>query len=464
MGHCFYFTLDPLLLWSTLMVQIEVAARVKLQNLPDHLRQHFIKENTFANPAYAKNKKLGLWTGNMERFIRLHAYEGDALMLPRGYFRKVLETLKEGGIPFEFTDRTVCPPATFTNGGGELYPFQATGLEKLLKAHTGVLEAPTGSGKTNILLSAIPRLQTNTLIIVHTGELLRQTMDRARSWLDIEPGIFGAGKKDLKPLTVGMIQTLAKRDLEEIGAYFGAVMIDECHHSPAVTWARVLQELPAKYKYGFTATAWRKDKLEFLMWRLISDRHSKVLKSDVVEAGKMVLPEIQVVTTPYWNPIEHSIEWGPMITDLTTDQERNALIESEVRNRLAPDIKALILTDRIRHVNTLCARLADLSPVLLTGALTKKDRTAAMEKVRAGAQLTIATTHLLGEGVDVPGWNLLFLASPIAGGPRTLQAAGRIARPAPGKSRAVLVDFLDERVSMLKAAFWSRQRLYKKEE
>jgi superfamily II DNA or RNA helicase len=68
----------------------------------------------------------------------------------------------------------------------------------------------------------------------------------------------------------------------------------------------------------------------------------------------------------------------------------------------------------------------------------------------------------LGEGVDVPGWNLLFLASPIAGGPRTLQAAGRIARPAPGKDRAVLVDFLDEQVPMLKGAFWSRQRLYKK--
>lgn len=445
-------------------VQIEVAARVKLQNLPDHLRQHFIHENTFANPAYAKNKKLGLWTGNMEQFIRLHAYEGDALMLPRGYFRKVLEKLKEGGIPFNFTDCTVCPPATFTNGGGELYPFQATGLEKLLKAHTGVLEAPTGSGKTNILLSAVPRLKTNTLIIVHTGELLRQTMERARTWLDIEPGIFGAGKKDLKPLTVGMIQTLAKRDLEEIGAYFGAVMIDECHHSPAVTWSRVLQELPAKYKYGFTATAWRKDKLEFLMWRIISDRHSKVLKSEVVEAGKIVLPEIQVETTPYYYQISDASDWGKMITDLIHNEIRNLLISCCVRQRLYRDTKALILTDRINHVNILCALMADLSPVLLTGELTKKDRTAAMEKVRAGAQLTIATTHLLGEGVDVPGWNLLFLASPIAGGPRTLQAAGRISRPAPGKSRAVLVDFLDERVSMLKAAFWSRQRLYKKEE
>ena len=445
-------------------VQIEVAAGVKLQNLPEHVKQQFIDENTFDNPAHAKAKRLGLYFRNIERVIRLYEDGGDEIIVPRGYFRKVLERLKKGGIPFEFTDRTVCPPATFSPEVGELYPFQATGLEKLLKAHTGVLEAPTGSGKTNILLSAVPRLQTNTLIIVHTGELLRQTMERARTWLDIEPGIFGAGKKKIKPLTVAMIQTLARRDLAEIADYFGAVMIDECHHSPAVTWSRVLQELPAKYKYGFTATAWRKDKLEFLMWRLISDRHSKVPKSEVVEAGKMVLPEIQVVTTSYYHPIEHPIEWGQMLTDLTQDWMRNDLIEQEVRNRLYGTTKALILTDRINHANHLCGLLADKSPVLLTGELTKKNRAAAMEKVRSGAQLTIATTHLLGEGVDVPGWNLLFLASPIAGGPRTLQAAGRIARPAPGKDRAVLVDFLDEQVPMLKAAFWSRQRLYKKEE
>ena len=63
--------------------------------------------------------------------------------------------------------------------------------------------------------------------------------------------------------------------------------------------------------------------------------------------------------------------------------------------------KALILTDRINHANHLCGLLADKLPVLLTGELTKKDRAAAMEKVRSGAHLTIATTHLLGEGVDV---------------------------------------------------------------
>jgi len=83
-----------------------------------------------------------------------------------------------------------------------------------------------------------------------------------------------------------------------------------------------------------------------------------------------------------------------------------------------------------------------------------------MKQIRAGAQLTIATTHLLVEGIDVPGWDLLFLVTPISGGPKTLQVAGRVTRPAPGKNKAVIVDFLDSRVPMLKAAFSKREKIY----
>ena len=123
--------------------------------------------------------------------------------------------------------------------------------------------------------------------------------------------------------------------------------------------------------------------------------------------------------------------------------------------------RGLILTDRIVHANHLAERLADFRPALLTGELTKKQRETAMAEVRAGATLTIATIHLLGEGVDVPGWDLLFLVSPFSKGPRVMQALGRIARVAPGKTSATLIDFVDSRVSMLLAAARGRMALYR---
>ena len=374
----------------------------------------------------------------------------------------MITALRVAGIQFEVIDRTICPEAEVPAPKGQLDPFQEQAIADLLRYPTGVLESPTGSGKTVMLLSIIPRLQTNALILVHTRELLNQTMDRVESWLGIEPGVIGGGKENIQPVTVAMIQTLAKRDLKESGIadYFGAIIIDECHHSPAMTWAKILQQLPAKYKYGFTATAWRKDGLRLLMWRLIGNKNATVSRKVVEAEGRIVWPAVEVVHTDYYYPIQDAAQWTRMITDLVQDPERNQLIEEEVRRRVNDQSQALILTDRIKHANILSQMLQDLAPVLLTGELSTTGRAQAMKRIRAGARLTIATTHLLGEGVDVPGWNLLFLVCPIAGGPKTLQAMGRVARPAPGKDKAVVVDFVDGGVAMLKAAFRKRQELY----
>ena len=260
------------------MTTIEISAHLRLRNLPWQLAETFIKENQFRNPKFAKNERMGFWNGKERPWIKLYRQGRDSLILPRGYFPAVITALRAEGVRFQIVDQTVCPAAEVPSPKGQLYPFQRQALEDLLRYPTGVLEAPTGSGKTNILMSAIPRLNTNALILVHTTELLNQTMERVESWLGIEPGVIGGGKENIQPVTVAMIQTLAKRDLKESGIadYFGAIIIDECHHSPAMTWAKILQQLPAKYKYGFTATAWRKDGLRLLMWRLIGNKNATV--------------------------------------------------------------------------------------------------------------------------------------------------------------------------------------------
>jgi superfamily II DNA or RNA helicase len=444
------------------MIQIQVGRRLNLTGLPADLERQFIRENSFTNPKRETLERLGKWTGNEPQTIDLWTREDGRLILPRGYLTTAIHALKQATLPYVVRDCTVCPPLREQiKATGSLYPYQERALANLLRWPTGVLEAPTGSGKTIIMLAAIARLETPALIIVHTTELFDQTCDRVRSWLGVEPGAIAGSKAILRPVTVGMIQTLSRRDLQAQGIadYFGAVLVDEAHHSPAMTWAEILEQMPAKYKYGFTATAWRKDGLQFLIWRLIGGKSAKIIRGEVEEAGKIVWPDVETVETDYFYPLEDASEWGSMISDLVTNCERNHLITREVRSRLKGS-RALILTDRIEHTKILAGELRDLKPVLLIGEMKKSQREKAMTRVRNGTRLTIATIHLLGEGVDVPGWDLLFLVSPIAGGPRTLQAVGRVARPAPGKDRATVVDFVDSRIRMLTNAARSRQRLY----
>lgn len=286
------------------MTIIEISASLRLRGLPWELAEVFVRENTFENPEYAKRQRMDLWAEKVPPLIKLFQRERDSLVLPRGYFPRVVSALRNAGVRFEVTDHTVCPLAKFSAPLGELYPYQKQALNDLLRWDTGVLEAPPGSGKTNMLLSAIPRLQTNTLILVHTKELQRQTVERVGTWLGIEAGVIGGGHREkIQPITVAMIQTLAKRNLKESGIadYFGAVMVDEAHHSPATTWARVLEQLPAKFKCGFTATAWRKDQLHFLLWRLIGNK-VKVPRQVVEAEGRIVRPDVEVVQTNYYYP------------------------------------------------------------------------------------------------------------------------------------------------------------------
>jgi len=444
------------------MIIIEVGARVKLWNLPGDLERKFILANNIENPKFKMYERMGFWTGNTPRQIELFQRESGALVLPRGYFQIVINEIKAAGVPFTINDQTVCPVAKFAAPGGELYDFQDRALGTLLQRRSGVLESPPGSGKTNMLLATIPRLKTNTLIVVHRSGLLNQTVERCKSWLGVDPGVLGAGEETIRPITIGMVQTLVRRDLTKSGItdYFGAVLVDEAHHVPSMTWTNVLQKLPARFKYGFTATAWRKDGLGFLMTRLIGSKTATITRQEVEAVGKIVRPAVEVVFTDYHYPLKDASDWMTMLTDLVRDQERNFLIKQEVSKRVTADTQALILTDRIEHANLLKRMLRDLSPRLLTGELTKQERTQVMKQVRAGAQLTIATTHLLGEGIDCPGWDLLFLVTPISGGPKTLQVAGRVTRPAPGKDKAVIVDFVDSRVPLLQAAFRKRQELY----
>jgi superfamily II DNA or RNA helicase len=441
-------------------VRLTVGAEIEIARPTPAATADLIAGNTIPNPDFARRERFGLWTGGTDRTITTWRRSDAKLVVPRGSFALVVNICRRHGLDYVVDDKTVCPPLGIeVRQAGALYPYQARALDDVLQRRAGFLDAPTGSGKTNILLSAIPRLKTTTLILTHTKGLLDQTAQRCRDWLDVELGRIGAGKWEVRPVTIAMVQTLARRGCDDISAYFGAVLIDEAHHVPCVTMTGVVNSLSARYKYGFTATAWRKDALQELMWRTIGPVTARVQQADVVAAGKILKPDIETVETSFFYDIQDSIDWTRMLTALVTDDSRNDLIASEVRARLTPDTRALILTDRIDHVHRLAELLADCAPGVLTGELPKSAREAAMGRVRGGAPLTIATASLLGEGIDVPGWDLLFLASPMAGGPRTLQAVGRVSRAAPGKASALVVDFVDSCVPALVAARRQRERV-----
>jgi len=153
-----------------------------------------------------------------------------------------------------------------------------------------------------------------------------------------------------------------------------------------------------------------------------------------------------------------------MLSELTQDPARNALIASDVAREAGNGGGVcLVLSDRKAHCETLQDALHGhgIKTALLTGDLSNGQRQEVVKALNGGGvKVLVATGQLIGEGFDCRELSTLFLATPIKFNGRLLQYLGRILRPAPGKNKAKVYDYQDVNVGVLMNAARGRQQVY----
>jgi superfamily II DNA or RNA helicase len=102
-----------------------------------------------------------------------------------------------------------------------------------------------------------------------------------------------------------------------------------------------------------------------------------------------------------------------------------------------------------------------IETAILTGEVSNGSRKAIVERLNAATiKVLIATGQLIGEGLDCRGLSTLFLVTPIKFDGRLTQYLGPILRPAPGKDKAKVYDYVDVNVGVLVASAKARERVY----
>ncbi len=438
-------------------MRVLVRGSLILRNAPSNVALAAMVAHTFEAPDYRRARLRGYGTRGLDPELRAYRVDDDGLHLGRGFLPELLELAP----CIEVIDERTVAPSPVEPLAVEMRPYQVRAVDSALEHEQGIVEAPTGSGKTVIGLEVIRRRGRRALILAHTRELLNQWRERVRDMLGVDPGIIGGGQwQEGEQVTVAMFQTLSRRpaDTERMARGYGLVVVDECHHVPAATFARTLALLPCRYRYGLTATPYRRDGLTPLLRLLIGPTVARVTASEV-EAARGIVPAVIRPIRTGWGPGPVT-SWTDYVERAAADLGRSQFVIDVAARSVRTGVPTLILVERIGHAKCLgaIARGRGFDPVVLHGQLAAKERQTAIARIQ-DAPLTIGTTGLLGEGFDAPGWGALILASPMSGKSRVLQAVGRVLRPAPGKRAAFVADLVD-RCGFAGASFKKRKTVY----
>jgi superfamily II DNA or RNA helicase len=413
---------------------------------------------SIVNPEFYEKQRMRFSTWDTPRFISCYSEDLEWLHLPRGLTERVEELIHQIGSQFEMTDDRPDPTSVGFRFVGTLRSQQAAAVTDLVAHDLGVLVAPPGAGKTVMACAVIAHHDVPTLVVVDRKELVNQWRSRLTEQLGLdlaEVGQVGGGRDTPTGVVdVAMIQSLARRDDPSIFDRYGLVVVDECHHIPAVSFSTCVQTARSRRWLGLTATPYRRDKLEAIIgFQCGPTRHE--IKPAAVEGAELVHRELKVHQTTTQVTEDEAAHIQQVFAALVDDKRRTVQICQDIHHAVTAGRTCLVLTQRTDHIDAIVAGLASLGDdaYVLRGGLGIKARAAVSDALSnhdrdAGIAL-VATGSYLGEGFDWPELDTLFLAFPLAFKGRVVQYVGRLLRTHQGKHHVELHDYVDVRIPVL---------------
>lgn len=449
-----------------LMIKLDNCVRINRSGLPSALIDFLKEELNFLNSEFIIKKKIGKNTWGTERYFKFVEESENDVIIPRGFIGRLLRFCKENKIEYDFRDeRKKQEPALFSCNV-ELKAHQKAAMEAFSKKEIGVIVAPPGSGKTIIGLKIIAEKQQPALIVVHRKQLAEQWIERIQTFLGIpkhEIGKIGQGKnKAGKRITVAMIQSLSKElenEKNEIKNSFGTIIVDECHHIPAESFRNTISKLNTFYLFGLTATPFRKYNDGKLIFIHLGEVISEVKPQDI---GAHSQTKIIIRNTELDVPFNSKTDnFETLSKILIHDSARNKLILEDVTSELRKGKKAVIITERKEHIDSLYQFLKQsYETITLSGDDSETNRHQKWKILKEGNyQVLITTGQLFGEGTDLQNAQCLLLVYPFSFKGKLIQYIGRVQR---SEVTPTIYDYRDYKIDYLNKMFLKRNTYYRK--
>ncbi|HUF76829.1 MAG TPA: DEAD/DEAH box helicase family protein [Longimicrobiales bacterium] len=441
-------------------------ARLSLERsgLPPSLLARIKHLACLHNPEFHKRQKLRLSVYGTPRFVRCYEEDLTHLHLPRGILGPLEAAVREADSRLEVEEARTTQGRIVLDLAESLSPSQDAAVRELLRHDEGVLVAPPGSGKTRMACAVIAARSVPTLVLVHRKPLLDQwrlELQRCLGLSSKQIGQFGGGRRRRsRVVDLAMIQSIQPDAASDVFADYGQVVVDECHHVPAVSFEGIVRKAAARFILGLTATPFRRDGLgELITMRCGPIRH----RLEEGAAADSMERRLIVRVTDFDPKLGDDARIQELYRGLVEDEGRNRRICEDVRKAVAGGRNCLVLTEWREHLDHLAEVLhsAGAPTVVLHGGVNKKERLSRVAKLNGARPqdpvLVLATGALVGEGFDLPRLDTLVMAFPISFRGKVIQYTGRILRSHPDKTAVTVFDYRDALVPVL-ARMQSRRK------
>ena len=374
--------------------------------------------------------------------------------------------------------------------------YQLDGVKAALIYKRGLIQVPTGGGKSNMMIAVCKMLHAsdnfNIIMCVPTTYLLHQTYDNAIA--------AGVSKKDLckygdgnelepnKRIVIATVQTLYRRlDKEDsvLVKWFenvNCVIFDEVQHVSSMSWYTVADRLQPEYLLGFSAEPFYGDREHMVRDLITRGTLGSILyrasMKELTEKGYLSKPYVIAMNSKYRGRIYDLINWHSVNKSGIVDNIlRNDLIVNTSLMLISLNKNPLILVQQIRHGKDLAIKLSshDKKVAMMTGGSIVTVYSGGMEvdsykdeegivknQFRNGLLDAIIGTSTLDEGVDMPSLSSVILAGGGKVSIRIIQRVGRGLRVKKGDNTTFIIDFQDRFNVVLAKHFRIRKSTFDK--
>jgi superfamily II DNA or RNA helicase len=394
-----------------------------------------------SNPYYKNSKALEKIKTEMQGCLMEEV--GDEIIIPSGFYKAFGNVQSED----RRHDTGINISLPWKNKPFPLRGYQNEAVSKMENNYRGLINFATGLGKTLTALYAIRSFKKRTLVLCPNASIAENFYDELVSAFgDHKVGFYGSGKKKIKDITVGMVQSVNNNIDKFVEADLGLMIVDEVHHVPASTFYNITEKLGHIGRiFGLTATDFRADGKDVMITAGVGP---VLVKRDLIwgiENGWLANPKIFVRNVPTIGREFKGDKLKNYKEHVLNNKTMNDQIVTDINTFLAKGLSVLCLVNEVAHGEYLSEQTG-----LKFATGKNKESNGYVAELNSG-QLPglIGTDSKIGEGTDTKNVDVLILANFVASKGALWQNLGRGLRIYEGRNKVIVIDYKPMGSSML---------------